>query len=671
MKNISQVILLSTSCLIWYGADNVCASVNVFSGIPKSGTHNTLHTTPYLAYPHLPHLRGERSVRGGMSRTERSAMLTSCLPEESNHYIRVASVCFITDTGACSGEKFSNDETPGNGSGNPGGIPDYDTPQEQCQAAGYGVTSCPAGSHGDNPCPADSSYYQKCVCDANMTQTCTKPYYGVGPSCDGKYASCKRDDAKACKEDGYGQTAQCSSVQTPNKKCSYNSGYYDKCVCRSDLVTCTYPQSGVGEACGGKYASCQCPGSYKSCECGGAAGATSCTVNGQTTYSSCKSCCSAEYIYDSSNCPAPHKLTGDVCNGKYKQCELDENNITCANFTMPKNASYLKLVYSCDDLTSAINSGKTGNIVLMKTLTCPTSLTLKSGQNLVSIGYFLKLTSESNDYKNQLNQCYTLTLNNYLYTSDNTKVSDITLLNTPLYLKGSTDIRNMNMKVTNGYNAITALSKNFSSTMSGIVNIYTNAAVAVYGSQIIMNDTKLNLRPIGTKNRGFYKSNITINGDSIVNINVKDASGNGEAFAGTTTNINDNAIINITSNQTEVEAFNGHSDDNDGATDNFTYINSPNAIIRAQITGNRSYTFIWKPYFKYTSGCEIMTISGYYKASASASNYFSGSGTSAVGSTAYGTDTPSGSWTRIGKADFSSTSEFGRQMKIFETNFFK
>ena len=319
MKNISQVILLSTSCLIWYGADNVCASVNVFSGIPKSGTHNTLHTTPYLAYPHLPHLRGERSVRCWLFRTERSAMLTSCLPEESNRHIRVASVCFITDTGACSGEKFSNDETPGNGNGNPGGIPDYDTPQEQCQAAGYGVTSCPAGSHGDNPCPADSSYYQKCVCDANMTQTCTKPYYGVGPQCDGKYASCKRDDDKACKEDGYGQTAQCSSVQTPNKKCSYNSGYYDKCVCRSDLVTCTYPQSGVGEACGGKYASCQCPGSYKSCECGGAAGATSCTVNGQTTYSDCKSCCNSS----SSNwCWVHSTCHGDCCSdGTIDSCD--------------------------------------------------------------------------------------------------------------------------------------------------------------------------------------------------------------------------------------------------------------------------------------------------------------------------------------------------------------
>ena len=379
MKNISQVILLSTSCLIWYGADNVCASVNVFSGIPKSGTHNTLHTTPYLAYPHLPHLRGERSVRGGMSRTERSAMLTSCLPQtlsnslpevgrvregmsseasipfssniekmsltglipprelltrlksgefllplpqgEDNklNVFKTASVCFITDTGACSGEKFSNDETPGNGNGNPGGIPDYDTPQEQCQAAGYGVTSCPAGSHGDNPCPADSSYYQKCVCDANMTQTCTKPYYGVGPQCDGKYASCKRDDAKACKEDGYGQTAQCSSVQTPNKKCSYNSGYYDKCVCRSDLVTCTYPQSGVGEACGGKYASCQCPSSYKSCECGGAAGATSCTVNGQTTYSDCKSCCNSS----SSNwCWVHSTCHGDCCSdGTIDSCD--------------------------------------------------------------------------------------------------------------------------------------------------------------------------------------------------------------------------------------------------------------------------------------------------------------------------------------------------------------
>ena len=83
MKNISQVILLSTSCLIWYGADNVCASVNVYSGIPKSGTHNTLHTTPYLAYPHLlsAHPRGVAESSPCLVPSAESAMLTSCLPQ--------------------------------------------------------------------------------------------------------------------------------------------------------------------------------------------------------------------------------------------------------------------------------------------------------------------------------------------------------------------------------------------------------------------------------------------------------------------------------------------------------------------------------------------------------------------------------------------------------------
>ena len=181
-----------------------------------------------------------------------------------------------------------------------------------------------------------------------MTETCTKPYYGVGPSCDGKYASCKRDDDKACKEDGYGQTAQCSSVQTPNKKCSYNSGYYDKCVCRSDLVTCTYPQSGVGEACGGKYASCQCPGSYKSCECGGAAGATSCTVNGQTTYSDCKSCCNSS----SSNwCWVHSTCHGDCCSdGTIDSCDERCGGSGCSSSGggNNNNTSY-DIWYACDD----------------------------------------------------------------------------------------------------------------------------------------------------------------------------------------------------------------------------------------------------------------------------------------------------------------------------------
>ena len=327
MKNISQVILLSTSCLIWYGADNVCASVNVFSGIPKSGTNT--HDTHYLAddCPHLPSAQSNNKQRH-----PRRSAATSGVPGENieslfnldvrshsqsdaEHDIRVASVCFITDTGECSGR--GGGENPVDPV-NP--IPPQPSPSEACEEAGYELTSCPSLAHGENFCPIDSSYFKICVCDDNLKE-CHKPYYGIGPSCDGKYASCEKDTPRACKEDGYGQSGACPDLQTPNRKCPYDNAYYDKCVCRSDLVTCTYPQTGVGEVCGGKYASCQCPSSYKSCECGGAAGATSCTVNGQTTYSSCKDCCGSEYVYDSSNCPAPKKLGGKACGGKYTACE--------------------------------------------------------------------------------------------------------------------------------------------------------------------------------------------------------------------------------------------------------------------------------------------------------------------------------------------------------------
>ncbi len=232
----------------------------------------------------------------------------------------MASVCFITDAGNCSGDKFSCNETPGGGSGNPGQNPDYDTPQEQCLAAGYGVTSCPTGSHGKNPCPADSSYYKECVCDANMTETCEKTYYGVGPSCDGKYARCERDDDRACKEDGYNQTGSCGTLQTASGICPYNSSYYRECVCQSGLVSCTSPQVGGGSSCDGKYASCQCPSSYKICDCGGAVGATSCTdSSGIIRFSNCKDCCTPEP--DETNCLYGTVTVADGCGGTRTACK--------------------------------------------------------------------------------------------------------------------------------------------------------------------------------------------------------------------------------------------------------------------------------------------------------------------------------------------------------------
>ena len=382
MKNISRVILLSTSWLICYGADNVCASVNVFSGIPKSGTNT--HYTIHLAddCPHLPaRLVAESSPRLALS--AESAMLTSCLPQaqsgnrhnlntppkvggvrggvtsgasipnlhkdnlfgihtlpippylregnNSDDLLKTASVCFITDTEECSGR--GGGENPVDPV-NP--IPPQPSPSEACEEAGYELTSCPSLAHGENFCPIDSSYFKICVCDDNLKE-CHKPYYGVGPSCDGKYASCEKDTPRACKEDGYGQSGACPDLQTPNKKCLYDNAYYDKCVCRSDLVTCTYPQTGVGEACGGKYASCQCPSSYKSCECGGAAGATSCTVNGQTTYSSCKECCEPT-CQDETNCGNGYVTQDNGCGGTCRVCKK-EVMIHCSDGTTVSDAS--------------------------------------------------------------------------------------------------------------------------------------------------------------------------------------------------------------------------------------------------------------------------------------------------------------------------------------------
>jgi len=320
MKNISRVILLSTSCLIWYGADNVCASVNVFSGIPKSGTHNTLHTTPYLAYPHLSsaHPRGVAESSPRFVPSAESAMLTSCLPEESNCHIRVASVCFITDAGNCLGREFSSsEETDGKQN------PDYKDPGQQCLDAGYKTGKCPELSHPVNFCPSDRNYYKQCVCDEGLVE-CRKPYYGVGASCGGKYKSCKLDNPRACKEDGYSQKGSCSSVQTPNKRCPYDSSYYDKCVCRSDLVTCRSPQVGNGASCGGKYASCCTPlASESGCNC------YSCSDGCGGTRQCCGTCHTHSYScpsgYQSSSCGSGYTQTGKTS----KSCSCGATSGSC------------------------------------------------------------------------------------------------------------------------------------------------------------------------------------------------------------------------------------------------------------------------------------------------------------------------------------------------------
>ena len=333
----SKVILLSTVCLFGYTEDVYSAgypALGISSLISTSGIHtyHTPHTfTDVSSLLPSAHPRGVAKSSPRLVPSAESAMLTSYQPQAQSAFssaqgkeYKEASVCFITDTTDCSGSgKFSPNETPGDGEN-----PDFENPQDICIKEGYNKHPCPAGSHGDNLCPLDSAYSKGCVCDDNMTEVCEPPYYGVGSSCGGKYARCERDDVRACREDGYNLSGSCPSLQTPNKRCPYNSSYYDKCVCRSDLVTCSSPLVGVGTSCGGRYSSCKCPSSYKSCECGGAVGASSCTADGVTRYSSCKACCTPKS--NETGCQYGTYACDNGCGGSRLCCKVcDPEDRTC------------------------------------------------------------------------------------------------------------------------------------------------------------------------------------------------------------------------------------------------------------------------------------------------------------------------------------------------------
>ena len=257
---ISRVILLSTLSLICLKGGFAYADIH--PSIPVAGTHTHItHNTLTQNHPLLPaRLAAESSPR--LAPFIESAMLTSCLPEESNRHIRVASVCFITDTGECSGEKFGNSEDI---SGGNGGTPDYGSPQDLCRDAGFVNTPCPEGATPDSYCPYDASFHSKCACSADYNKTCDTAagQKGVGSSCGGKYKEC----CNIC--DGYTYTSvpagyvsagECSSCDGKKYKvkCDPNA-YVNGSVCGA--------QGGSGGSCtddsGTHYKKCNCPNNYE------------------------------------------------------------------------------------------------------------------------------------------------------------------------------------------------------------------------------------------------------------------------------------------------------------------------------------------------------------------------------------------------------------------------
>ena len=105
--------------------------------------------------------------------------------------IKVAQVCWITDTDDCGGADFVG--TDGT-TGTPPEIlpPGGDDYKESCTEMGYGKTSCPEGYSPNKFCPLDEKYFAECVqdCPSNYV-TCQSPQKGVGTVCGkGLYKDC-------------------------------------------------------------------------------------------------------------------------------------------------------------------------------------------------------------------------------------------------------------------------------------------------------------------------------------------------------------------------------------------------------------------------------------------------------------------------------------------------
>ena len=172
-------------------------------------------------------------------------------------------------------------------------------------------------------------------------------FLGVG-DCDPNVGFGKADDYKIdteaqCKNEGFSKQ-NCNSVQAIDGVCPYNAAYGLGCKCASNLVSCPAGQVGVGDSCGGKYASCKCDPALVSCASNQVGQGASCGGK----YQSCV--CKSEYIYNSSNCTSPRSVSGASCGGKYTGCScpsgVSSGSYGCEEYYASPCSSVCKKAYA-------------------------------------------------------------------------------------------------------------------------------------------------------------------------------------------------------------------------------------------------------------------------------------------------------------------------------------
>ena len=239
----------------------------------------------------------------------------------SSQKIKTAAVCFINDTSNCADNNFGNNENINTN----GSTPNYNLDDaERCRNEGYKLNSCAPGETPEGFCIYNSNYFEKCTCPAGY-KTCELPYYGVGTACGNKYASCKEDTERACKElnSEFTNTCQDGWKIDPNNTCEYDSTYGKCCNLCNGYDYTTIPNGYIqnGEACTDcngvkkyKIKINPCDG-YQDCgSMGPDTGAKSCMSGTQIKYDNCKPCPNLGTL---SSCPSPYTCTYEACSNRY------------------------------------------------------------------------------------------------------------------------------------------------------------------------------------------------------------------------------------------------------------------------------------------------------------------------------------------------------------------
>ena len=287
MNSNKALLLISASGLLLMPCGISLAAYLPQSSLPDAITSVYTHFT-HTSHPKETLLSSFRERNTSPLRGE--GRLQSRTGEGDNKNIQLAAACFVTDTSACSGNEFSGNNADDDGHGAPGG-------------------------------PGDGDDYDL-------------------------------DNEERCRQEGYTQTS-CPEGYEPYNYCPYDRTYFEKCVfsCPSNYVTCEEPYFGVGEACNGKYASCECtpcgsgydnstiPDGYvqdgEACldcdgktkykikpnpcdgfmDCGsmgGEAGAKTCLSGTTTMYDNCKAC---PNLGEYTSCPSCTICQYEECSG--------------------------------------------------------------------------------------------------------------------------------------------------------------------------------------------------------------------------------------------------------------------------------------------------------------------------------------------------------------------